>query len=279
MVNILCEESSSEVWGNQCLFFLNKSNRATIYNGLPPSEYLKHGLKSTQIPYRWNEMYNDKYELMHKLLAKQEEDFDYVHALNGHTIFHHWEVPNFEANGEHGRWVPARSNLFFSHTKSHFDRFPYIFDFNNPLLPKHELLSRRHNLLQAVICGEPEIHACAEYDLSMEIRILASKLCNTKIPLEPPAVETILNGAKVNFADILRKNFPLKIIHIAEICRILNTQIARLAEEPKYYGEVLAKMLIDGDPNCKKTQKLAPKRAAKKMGILDRIAAKLFGGG
>ncbi|MDR2435881.1 MAG: 4-alpha-glucanotransferase, partial [Puniceicoccales bacterium] len=249
-VGILCEEFSSDVWGNQRLFFVDKRSKATVYSGLPPSQWLEHGLKSTKVPFRWNAMYNDKYELMHNLLDKQEADFDYAHVLDGHTVFHCWEVPSFESDGEHGRWVPTKSDLLFEYIKPQLNRFPYIFDFNNPLLPKHELLARRHNLLQAVICGEPEVHSCEQYDLSADIKILASKLCNTKFPLEDGAVQKNLLEAKPNLAGMVAKNFPLKLFHIGEICSALGASVIDIANKPEHYGEVLRKILAGNAPSA-----------------------------
>jgi hypothetical protein len=273
--DILCEEISSEVWGNQRLFFLNKFSKATVYNGLPPSQYLEHGLKSSQIPYRWNEMYNDGYELIRNLLGMQEENFDYVHMLNGHTIFHYWEIPNLEIDGEHGRWVPIKSDLFFEYTKLHLDRFPCIFDFNNPLSPKHDLSARRHNLLQLVIYGEPETHAYEQYDLATDIKILASKLCNMKIPLGSASIQTILSEAKQNLANMLVKNFPLKLIHMGEICGILGTSVSDVANSPEYYGEILGNLLA-GNPqnaNAKKIHKSTKPIAKEKKSILGSVVS------
>ncbi|MDR1255845.1 MAG: 4-alpha-glucanotransferase [Puniceicoccales bacterium] len=279
-VDIMCEEFCSEVWMKQRLFFLNKFGKATVYNGLPASEYLVYGLKSSQVPYRWNEMYNDGYEIIHKLFDKQGEEFDYVHVKNGHTIFHYWEVASFEINGEHGRWVPIRSDLFFEYTKPHLDRFPYIFDFNNPLFPKHELLVRRHNLLQAIVHGEPETHIYEQYDLSMDVKILASKLCNAKIPLEGASVQKILSGAKLNLEDMLAKNFPLKLLHIDEVCRILRASMKDITRRPQYYGEIFGNILA-GNPlggNGKKLHKLGKSPFAKEKKSILKFVLSFFKG-
>jgi hypothetical protein len=128
-------------------------------------------------------MYNDRYALIRNLIDMQGEEFDYVHVLNGHTIFHYWEVPSFEANGEQGHWVSIKSDSFFEHAKPHLDRFSCIFDFNNLLSPNREPLARRHNFLQLVIYGEPEIHAYEQCDPALDIKLLVSRLCNMKIPL------------------------------------------------------------------------------------------------
>ncbi|MDR0595341.1 MAG: 4-alpha-glucanotransferase [Puniceicoccales bacterium] len=273
-VNVLCEEFSSEVWGNQKLFFLNKLNRATVYNGLPVNKYLEHGLKSSQVPYRWSEMYGNNYELIHNLFRSQEEVFDYAYLMNGHTIFHYWEIPNFETNGEHGRWVPTKSELFFEYTKPHFDQFPFIFDFNDPLSPKHALLARRHNLLRAVIQGEPETHAYEKYDLSAEIKILASKRCNGKLPLSKALIQSILSEAKTNLASMLEKKYPIKLIHIEEVCSILGVSIADIANKPEYYGEIFGNILAGKPTFTKKSRKSVnfPFEKEKKS-ILQSIAA------
>ncbi|MDR0679466.1 MAG: 4-alpha-glucanotransferase [Puniceicoccales bacterium] len=254
-VNVLCEEFSSEVWGNQRLFFLNKLNRATVYNGLPANKYLEHGLKSSQVPYRWNEMYGNNYELIHNFFRSQEEAFDYAHLLNSHTIFHYWEIPSFETNGEHGRWVPTKSELFFEYTKPHFDQFPFIFDFNDPLSPKHALLARRHNLLRAVVQGEPETHTYEKYDLSAKIKILASRRCNGKFPLGKALIQSILSEAKTNLASMIGKNFPIKLIHIEEVCSILGVSIADIANNPEYYGEIFGNILAEKPASAKKPHK------------------------
>jgi hypothetical protein len=271
MTGILCEEFSSDVWGNQRLFFVNKCSKATVYSGLPPNQWLEHGLKSTKVPFRWNEMYNDRYEFMHNLLDKQEADFDYVHMLDGHTIFHCWEVPSFESDGEHGRWVPTKSDLLFEYIKPQLNRFPYVFDFNNPLLPKHELLARRHNLLQAVIHGEPEAHSCEQYDLSADIKILASKLCNTKFPLENEAIQENLSEAKSNLADMATKNFPLKLFHVDEICSALGASVVDIINKPEHYGEIFRKILDGSTSNS--DSKTVELHANEKKSILKSVAA------
>jgi hypothetical protein len=138
-------------------------------------------------------------------------------VLNRYTIFHYWEAPSFQPNGEHGRRVSIKSDSLFEHAKPQLDRFSHIFDFNNPLSPKHELLARRHNLLQLEIYGEPEIHDYEQYDLATDITILASKLCNMKIPLEGPSIQSILSEAKQNLVNMLIKKFPHRLIHMEEI--------------------------------------------------------------
>jgi hypothetical protein len=123
---------------------------------LLPGQYLEHGPKSSQIPNRWNGMENGKYDLMHNLLGMQEEDFEDAQMRNGHMIFHYCHSLNFEANGEHDRWMPIKPDLCFEYVKSHFDRFPWIFDFNNRLFPKQKLLAWPYNFMQSVIHSESE---------------------------------------------------------------------------------------------------------------------------
>jgi hypothetical protein len=181
-------------------------------------------------------MYNDQYGLMHNLLDKQDADFDYAHVLDRHIIFHYWEVPNCESDGDHGHWVSTKCNLFVGHIKPQFCRFPYIFDFKNPLLSKHELLSRRHSLSQDVIYGEQEAHSCEQYDLSVDINILGNKIWNTKLLLEDGAVDKNLLEAKSNLTGMAAKNFSLKLFHIDEICSALGTSVIDIANKPEHYG-------------------------------------------
>lgn len=244
-LNLMCEEYSSEIWGNIRWFFCNNHCKATVYNGLPPSKTLKFGIKNTKVPYRWNELYNDNFEFLHKLFEHYEETYDYLHLQNGHTLFHYWEIPSFENDPQFGRWVPVKSDLFFEYMRSHFDNCPYFLDFNEPLFPKHELMIKRHSLLQSVILGEPEQHICQQYDLSRSINLITSKLCDTKINISDDQRKCILDSAKSNFKILLQSKISLKIIHFDEICVLLNTSLEDIMSKPEHYGMILRNMLSE----------------------------------
>ncbi len=242
-LELICDEHSSEIWGNSELFYLNKNLLPTVYIGLPPSKLLKNGIKFRQVPYRWQELYNEHFEFFRQLFKHHESDCDYIHLLHGYSFFHYWEVAHFENDPQHGRWVPIKFDLFFEYVRNHFSNFPYFFDFNEPLFPKYELMLKRYFLLQSVILGEPINHTCADYDLSRPIHMIRSKLCNMKTAYSKEKRGLILKAAKANLKTILQEEINMKVIHIDEICAILGISLEEIFAQPQHYGKILGGLL------------------------------------
>lgn len=242
-INLTCDEHSSEVWGNARSFYLNKNFIPTVYLGLPQSKLLQCGIKYTTVPYRWNELYNNHFDFFRQLFKHYESICDYVHLLNGHTMFQYWEISRFENDPKHGRWVPVKFDLFFEYIRESLGKFAYFLDFNAPLFPDHELKIKRYSLLQSVILNEPTTHSCQYYDLSRPIQMIRSELCNTKIDNTFEKREQILQSATSNIKSILQSDIPVKIVHFDEVCHALNASISNISERPTYYGNILKNLL------------------------------------
>jgi hypothetical protein len=238
--DILCENFSADVWDNQGLFFVNDLGKATVFTGLPPSETCKKGLKTTKVPYRIGHMKNSNYEFLDRMFFAWQNMFDAVFLLNGHGIFQYWEIPCDESDPKHGRWVNLPADAFFGHMDSHFNNFPYLFDFNEPLFPQNEIISKRHSMLQVAIDGEPASHSNEVYDLRRDIFAIASRSCDRKtgrVSTFPGAVAAQTRSCLDNFKA---ENYKLCILDFEEICSTAKSKWGSVVSDPRGRGEAFA---------------------------------------
>ena len=220
--DMLCENLSAEVWSHQDNFFLDSLSKPTVFAGLPPSNTVANGIKFTKVPYRSANLKTTKYELIDNIFSHCEQVSDSVFLLNEHSIFQLWEIANSETEPKYGRWINAPSDKFFECVGQHFNDFPYLSDFNEPLFPNNEILAKRHNILQIVIDGEPCSHSCEQFNLNREIFGMASKSCNKKIRKEFLNRDISLKNIGTFLMSIRSKNYKLCTLSLDEILLIGN---------------------------------------------------------
>jgi hypothetical protein len=234
--DILCEVLSAEVWENQRLFFVDDAARATVFAGLPPGEMCENGMKTSKVPYRVGGLKNSNYEFFDHIFSRCEELFDAIFLINGHAIFQHWEIACNDTDPKHGRWVCLPTDNFFEYMDSHFNNFPYLFDFNEPLFPNNEVILKRHNLLQAAIDGESTVHSCEIYDLSRELFAVSSAVCNRKIGKIPVPKDTRA-ALKSYFENCQKVPHRLCILHFDEICNSVKCSATDAINRPEEFAE------------------------------------------
>jgi hypothetical protein len=230
--DLLCENLSADVWKNQKMFFINDISKATVFAGFPPSDMCRKGLKSTKIPYRIAFLKNNHYEFFENLFFNGQTLFDAIFLLNGHSIFQYWEIASGEADPKHGRWVNVPTDTFFQYLDSHFNNFPYLFDFNEPLFANNEIISKRHNMLPVVIDGEPTTHACSIYNLQRQLFAVSTHNCNRKIPNTHVASNTIVPCVKSCLDNYKKRTYQICILHFDEICGIIRCNPDGLINDP-----------------------------------------------
>jgi hypothetical protein len=235
--DILCENLSAEIWSNQKAFFINEMSKATVFAGLPESGRCKTGLKTTKVPYRIGGLKNSNYEIFEMMFRNLQGVVDAIFLLNGHAIFQYWEIACNEVDPRHGRWVNMPTGPFFEYLDSHFNNFPFLFDFNEPLFPANEVISKRHNMLQAVIDGEPTLHSCDIYNLSREIFAISSSICDRKIAKLEYSKTDMLNATKSCLKSFRSGQQKLCVLHFHEICNIINCQPSEITIAPLMYSQ------------------------------------------
>ena len=182
------------------------------------------GMKFTKVPYRSANLKTTKYELLDNIFSHCEQVSDSVFLLNEHSIFQIWEIASSETEPKYGRWVNAPSDKFFEYVGQHFNDFPYLSDFNEPLFPNNEILAKRHNILQIVIDGEPCSHSCEQFNLNREIFGMASKSCNKKIPRDFTNQKTSIRNRDECLDRVKKKSYRLCLFRFDEIMQISGTQ-------------------------------------------------------
>lgn len=220
--DMLCENLSAEVWSHQDNFFLDSLSKPTVFAGLPPSNTVANGIKFTKVPYRSANLKTTKYELIDNIFSHCEQVSDSVFLLNEHSIFQIWEIASSETEPKYGRWINAPSDKFFECIGQHFNAFPYLSDFNEPLFPNNEILAKRHNILQIVIDGEPCSHSCEQFNLNREIFGTESKSCNKKVRKEFLNHDISLKNIGTFLMSIRSKNYKLYTLILDEILLIGN---------------------------------------------------------
>ncbi|MDR1232911.1 MAG: 4-alpha-glucanotransferase [Puniceicoccales bacterium] len=230
--DLLCENLSADVWKNQKMFFINDISKATVFVGFPPSDICKEGLKSTKVPYRISFLQNNHYEFFENMFTNGQTLFDAIFLLNGHSIFQYWEIASSETDPKHGRWVNAPTDTFFQYLDSHFNNFPYLFDFNEPLFASNEIISKRHSMLQVVIDGEPTAHACSVYNLQRQLFAVSTHSCNRKISKIHVPANTIIPRIKSCLDNYKKGTYQMCILHFDEICGIVRCSPDELINDP-----------------------------------------------
>lgn len=237
--DMLCENLSAEVWSHQNNFFLDSLSKPTVFAGLPPSNIIADGIKFTKVPYRPANLKNTKYELLDNIFSHCEQVSDSVFLLNEHSIFQIWEIASSETEPKYGRWVNAPSDKFFECVGQHFNAFPYLADFNEPLFPNNEILAKRHNILQIVVDEEPSSHQCEQFNLNREIFGMSSKSCNKKGGKDFLNHDISLKNIGAFFKSFCSKNYKLCTISLDEILLIGNIKASNIMS---ISGEVIQKI-------------------------------------
>ena len=222
--DMLCENLSAEVWSHQDNFFLDNLSKPTVFVGIPPSNTVANGIKFTKVPYRSANLKTTKYELLDNVFSHSEQVSDSVFLLNEHSIFQIWEIASSEMEPKYGRWINAPSDKFFEYVGQHFNDFPYLSDFNEPLFPNNEILAKRHNILQIVIDGEPCSHSCEQFNLNREIFGMASKSCNKKVPKDFTNQKISTKYTDEYLSLVRKKGYRLCLFRFDEIMQISGMQ-------------------------------------------------------
>jgi hypothetical protein len=230
--DLLCENLSADVWKNQKMFFINDISKATVFAGFPPSDMCREGLKSTKVPYRVAFLKNNHFEFFENLFANGQTLFDAIFLLNGHSIFQYWEIASSETDPKHGRWVNVPTDTFFQYLDSHFNNFPYLFDFNEPLFANNEIISKRHSMLPVVIDGEPTTHTCSVYNLQRQLFAVSTYNCNRKISKMRVAPNTVIPCVQSCLDNYRKGTYQMCILHFDEICGITKCSSNGLVNDP-----------------------------------------------
>ncbi|MDR3144075.1 MAG: 4-alpha-glucanotransferase [Puniceicoccales bacterium] len=250
--DVLCDVLSADVWSTQKSFFVNSISQATVFTGFPPSDVCHGGIKTTKVPYRIGYLKNSNYELFGHMFSNLQSMADAIFLVNGHSIFQYWEIACTENNPKYGRWVNMPTDVFFKYLDHHFNNFPYLFDFNEPLLPSNEVISKRHGILQMVISGEPTAHSCDVYNLSRKLFAIASPMCNRKVPHA--------NGSSAEVKTCLDNfrggEYVLCVLHFMEICGIAKCTEEAAISNPTLHGRSVGSFACVERPKAEEARRV-----------------------
>jgi hypothetical protein len=118
---------------------------------------------------------------------------------------------------------------------SHFNSFPYLFDFNEPMFPNNEVVSKRHKLLQVVIDGEPTSHSSNVYDLKRDLFAVSSHTCNRKVG-KIAAQQDSRTALRSYFENCREGHYKLFILHFDEICNALKCPADYAVNRPEDFA-------------------------------------------
>ncbi|MFZ4816308.1 MAG: 4-alpha-glucanotransferase, partial [Phototrophicaceae bacterium] len=114
---IFIAADSSDVWGNQDLFYLNTDGTPTVIAGVPPDYFSETGQRWGNPLYRWDKMKANGYAWWVSRLKATFELVDFVRVDHFRGFEAYWEIPGTEPTAVRGTWVKGPGHDFFNTIK------------------------------------------------------------------------------------------------------------------------------------------------------------------
>lgn len=119
-VPIFVNYDSSDVWGNQHLFHLDKNGKPTIVAGVPPDYFSETGQLWGNPHYRWDIMEQNDFDWWKKRLKNLLQLVDVIKIDHFRGFEAYWEVKFGEKTAMQGQWVKAPGQELFNSFKKEF---------------------------------------------------------------------------------------------------------------------------------------------------------------
>jgi len=137
---IFVAHDSSDVWGNQKLFYLDKQGNPTVIAGVPPDYFSADGQRWGIPHYRWDRMAKDGYGWWIARLKAILSMVDVLRIDHFRGFEAYWEVAASETTARNGRWVKGPGSAFFKVVNAALGGLPIIAEDLGVITPEVEAM-------------------------------------------------------------------------------------------------------------------------------------------
>lgn len=125
-IPIFVAHDSSDVWGNQDLFYLNDDGTPTFIAGVPPDYFSETGQRWGNPLYRWDKMKANNYAWWIRRFETVFELVDVVRVDHFRGFEAYWEIPGEEETAVKGQWVDGPKHDFLRVVLDKLGELPII---------------------------------------------------------------------------------------------------------------------------------------------------------
>ena len=125
-IPIFVAHDSSDVWGNQHLFYLGEDGQPTIVAGVPPDYFSKTGQRWGNPLYRWDVMSENGYAWWISRFEASLAQVDYVRFDHFRGLAAYWAIPADQETAVIGEWVTGPGAAFLSTVREQLGTLPII---------------------------------------------------------------------------------------------------------------------------------------------------------
>ncbi len=139
-IPIFVAHDSSDVWGNQHLYYLNEDGTRKVVAGVPPDYFSETGQRWGNPLYRWDVMKENGYAWWLRRFETIFELVDLVRVDHFRGFDAYWEIPAEEETAVKGEWVPGPGAQFLQAVKDKFGELPIVAEDLGVITPEVEKL-------------------------------------------------------------------------------------------------------------------------------------------
>lgn len=125
-IPIFVAHDSSDVWGNQHLYYLNEDGTPKVVAGVPPDYFSETGQRWGNPLYRWDVMKENGYEWWLRRFETVFKLVDMVRIDHFRGFQAYWEIPAEEETAVKGEWIDGPGTDFFKVVKEKFGTLPIV---------------------------------------------------------------------------------------------------------------------------------------------------------
>jgi 4-alpha-glucanotransferase len=137
---------SSDVWGNQRLFLLDKNGEPSMVGGVPPDYFCEDGQLWGNPVYDWNEIEKNNFQWWLARLYFNFHMFDLVRIDHFRGLESFWAIPADSKTARVGQWLPAKGFELLNILQSQLVKLPIIAEDLGIITPEVEYLRDHFNL-------------------------------------------------------------------------------------------------------------------------------------
>ncbi|MEO0561973.1 MAG: 4-alpha-glucanotransferase [Chloroflexota bacterium] len=139
-IPIFVAHDSSDVWGNQDLFYLEPDGNPTVIAGVPPDYFSETGQRWGNPLYRWDVMKANDYAWWIERLRGVFTLVDRVRVDHFRGFEAYWEIPASEETAINGEWIKGPGPHFFEVVRDALGDLPIIAEDLGVITPEVEAL-------------------------------------------------------------------------------------------------------------------------------------------
>lgn len=142
-VAIFVNYDSADVWRHPYIFYLDENLQPTVVSGVPPDAFSATGQLWGNPLYRWEVCRNQNYDWWVHRMGWALETCDLVRLDHFRGFESYWEIPAFEPNAIHGRWVKGPEDDLFRVLRERLGDLPFIAEDLGFITPEVHALRER----------------------------------------------------------------------------------------------------------------------------------------